>query len=184
MSLPYAVSLACRVLLGTVFAVSVLSKVRSAAQWRAFSSWIGSLPLGPLHVKAAPGALAAAEVLVVILVAVPATAAAGLVAGSVLCLALTTGLYVAERAGSREPCHCFGASSEPLSGRHVARNALLLAAAVAGAACAVADRARTAQPAELAFTVTGGLAAAIVVIFFDDIAAMSRPAVSARTEVR
>jgi hypothetical protein len=193
MSSSYAVSLACRVLLGTVFAVSVLSKVRSVGQWRAFSSWVGGLPLRPLRVKAAPGALAVAEAAVVVLVAVPPCAVAGLVAGSVLCLTLTIGLYLAVRAGSHEPCHCFGASSEPLSRRQVVRNALLLAAAVTGAVSAAAGLARMTQPAEVVLTVIAGLAAAIAVIFFDDIAAMFIRAVPApgaapvrrvRTEVR
>jgi hypothetical protein len=169
------ISLACRFLLGTTFTVSVAGKVRARTAWRSFASWLSGLPLRPLRLRWAPAALTVAEAAVVLLVALPATAPAGLAAGSALCLALTVGLAVAVRRGSRQPCHCFGSSPDPLSAQDVARNALLLALAVAGLACAAAGGAHSAGPAEVGLTAVGGVAAAVVIIFFGDIAALLTP---------
>jgi len=171
MSLAHDVSLACRVLLGTVCAISVLSKVRSRAAWRSYCSWLTGMPLGPLRRNGAPAALAVAELAVVVLVVSP-FAAAGLAAGSALCLALTFGLSVAVRRGSWQPCHCFGSSSEPLGRQHVARNALLLLSALTGLLGAIAAGGRSPGAAEAGLAAIGGLAAAILIIFFGDIAAV------------
>ncbi len=174
MTLAYDTSLACRVLVATVFTVSVVTKVRSRAAWLSYSSWLAGLPLRPLRRTWAPIALTGAEAAVVILAALPATAPGGLAAASALCLALTVGLAVAVQRGSRKPCHCFGSSSEPLGRLQVARNALLLAAAVTGTASAVAS-AGTPDPAQGALAAIGGLAGAALIIFFADVAALFRP---------
>jgi len=177
MSWAYDVSLACRFLTGAVFAVSVVSKVRSRPVWRSFRSWLRSVPLGALGLRGAPATLAAAEAAVVILVASP-IAAGGLALGSVLCLALTLGLFVAVRRGSRQPCHCFGSSSEPLGFHHVARNALLLVLASTGLVCSVVAGSRSAGPAEATLAAIGGLAAAMLFIFFVDVAALLKAGIS------
>jgi hypothetical protein len=174
------ISLACRFLVGTVFTVSVVAKVRGRAAWRSFASWLSGLPLKPVGLRWAPAALTATEAAVVVLVALPAAAPAGLAAGSALCLALTLGLAVAVRRGSRQPCHCFGSAPEPLSAQHVARNALLLVLAVTGLACAVAGGASSAGPAEVGLTAVGGVAAALVIIFFGDVAALLAPSPRSR----
>jgi hypothetical protein len=176
MSWAYDVSLACRVLLGIVFVVSVVSKVHSRRAWRSYCSWLAGLPLRPLARRGVPADLVVAESAVVVLVAMPFAAAAGLVAGSALCLALTIGLFTAVRRGSRQPCHCFGSSSEPLGGQHVARNALLFASAVTGSACAVAASTRSLGWAEAALCVLGGMTGAILIIFLGDIAGLIMPA--------
>lgn len=170
------VSLACRLLVGTVFAVSVVAKLRSLDAWRSYSSWLAGLPLRPLSGRAAPALLSGAEVAVVVLVAIPVSASIGLVAGAAMSMALTLGLAAAVRRGSRQPCHCFGSSSEPLGALHVARNALLLVLAAVGVAYAFdSTRAPAPSPAEAALAVIGGLAAALLVIFFGDVAALFRP---------
>jgi len=175
MSWVYDGSLACRVLIGTVFIVSVASKAHSRKAWRAYVSWLAGLPLKPLGRSGAPGVLAGAEAAVVVLVAVPAAAVAGLGVAAMLSLALTVGLFLAVRRGARQPCYCFGASSDSLGGQHVARNALLAALAVAGTLVALAGPGRTARPAEGALAVIFGLALALLIIFFSDVAALLRP---------
>jgi len=51
-------ALACRMLIGIVFAASAFSKLRSKTEYRAFARWLGQLPLpGPL--RGAPAAAAA-----------------------------------------------------------------------------------------------------------------------------
>jgi hypothetical protein len=174
MSWAYDTALACRVLLGTVFVVSVASKVRSRSAWRSFSSWLTGLPLRPASHRGAPAGLVAAESAVVLLVAWPEGPAAGLITGSVLCLALTIGLVLALRRGSRQPCQCLGSSSEPLGGQHVVRNALLLVLAVIGIVSELGN-VRPAGDAEAALAVIGGLAAAMVITFLGDITALLMP---------
>jgi methylamine utilization protein MauE len=175
MALAVDVSLACRVLLGAVFAVSVISKVRGPAAWQSYSDWLRGMPLQPLSGPAAPVLLVLAEVAVVGLVASPFPVA-GLVAGALLSLALTLGLAAAIRRGSWQPCHCFGTSSEPLSPQHVIRNGLLFTLAVTGLATAVsASAAAWPAGAQAGLAAIGGLAAAVLVIFFSDIADLVVP---------
>jgi hypothetical protein len=125
------------------------------------------MPFGPMNLKGMPLALVTAEAAVVVLVAV--VPLAGLIAGAVLALALTVGLYLAVRSGSREPCHCFGASSEPLGRHQVVRNGLLLALATLGSACAAAAAGHPPGLVESLLAVIAGLAAALLVIFSGDI---------------
>lgn len=171
----YEISLACRFLVGTVFTVSLAAKLWGRAAWRSYSSWLRSLPLSPLGLKRAPAVLVGAEAAIVALAAMPASALAGLIAASVLCLALTVGLAVVVRRGSRQPCHCFGAAREPLSETHVARNALLLAAVATGCVCTIAARPPPIGIAGAALSGIGGVAAAVLFIFSGDIAALLAP---------
>lgn len=172
-------SLACRLLAGTVFAVSFVSKVRGRKAWAVFGTWFASIPLRPLGAKVAPIALAAAEAVVVVLVAIPATGTVGLVAATALCLALTAGLALAVSRGAHEPCHCFGISSEPLGRQQIIRNALLLAATSGGAVSAIAGGAGPSAPAPTAaviVAVTAGVTVAILIMFSDDAVGLIRPA--------
>lgn len=172
MSLALDVSLACRVLLGAVFAVSVVTKAWSKDAWQSYRSWLAGLPLRPLKVPAAATVVAIAELAVVLLVAYTPLAAAGLGVALILCLGLTIGLWLAVRRGSAQPCHCFGVSSDPLGRQHVVRNALLATCALIGVLTAVAagTQVPAAKPAGL--PIIGGLAAAVIIIFFSDIAAL------------
>jgi Methylamine utilisation protein MauE len=175
MTWAYDISLACRVLIGTVFTVSVVTKVRGRPAWRSFSSWLTGLPLPALQPTWAPAVLTAAEAAVVVLVAIAATATAGLVAAAVLSLGLTLGLAAAVNRGARQPCHCFGLSSEPLSGQHVIRNTLLLTLAVTGSVAAITSGPAAANPVEGGLAAIGGLAAALLIIFSGDVTALLRP---------
>jgi Methylamine utilisation protein MauE len=171
MSLALDVSLACRVLLGAVFFVSLVSKIRSRAAWRSYRSWLNGMPLRPLRGKAAPAALAAAEFVVVAGVASP-LAAVGLGAGAALSLALAAGLYISLRRGAWQPCHCFGSSSEPLSGQHIARNAVLFVLAITGLLVTAVGGSSSPSGFEAGLAVIGGLAGAVLIVFFGDIAAL------------
>lgn len=186
MSWAYDVSLACRFSTGSVFAVSAVSKAHSRAAWDSFRSWLTDIPLAPARLPGAPAALLSAEVAVVVLVALPAVApaVAGLAVAFMLSLVFTAGLYLAMRSGSRQPCHCFGASLEPLSGQHLARNGLLAAIALTGVLSSAGAAGGAATSAEAALAAIGGLSAALGVIFFADIAALVRPGLSAPVPVQ
>jgi hypothetical protein len=175
MSWAYDVSLACRFVVGTVFAASFFTKTRSREAWLSFRSWLGRLPLPLVRLKSTPVIFAVAEAIVIVLVITPDTATGGLAASATLGAILTYGLVVSLRRGSREPCHCFGSSSEPLSWAHVGRNVLLLAVAASGTACSASGASAGPSPA-LAMAAFAGLGCALCVIFFTDIAALWRPA--------
>jgi|HubBroStandDraft_2_1064218.scaffolds.fasta_scaffold16899_2 hypothetical protein len=163
-------SIACRCLLGLVFGVSVVSKVRSREAWRALGTWLAGMPFRPLRLRGMPLALVLAEAAVVALVA--AAPLAGLILGAGLALALTAGLYLVVRSGSGQPCLCFGTSSEPAGSQHVLRNGVLAALAVAGSVCAGTATGQPPGPAESMLAAIAGLAAALLVIFSGDVFAL------------
>jgi len=174
MSWAHEVSLACRFTMAEVFAVSFVTKVHSRAAWLGFRGWLTQMPLPLADRAAVAAALVAAEGLVAVLVLIPVTAAAGLAASAALSMLLITGLVLALRRGFRAPCHCFGASSDPLSWQHVARNTVLLAVALAGSAGALAGGAAPAPP-PTAVAASAGLAVGLLIVFFTDVAALLRP---------
>jgi len=160
-------ALACRALIGLVFAVSAFSKIRNIAAYRQFTSWLASLPVPLAGNRALPPLLAGAEAAIVVLVAVQATATAGLALAALTLAVLTAGTALAVHRGTRAPCRCFGASRAPLSARHALRNALLFVAAVAGLAGTGAVGTR---PAGIPLSLVAALAGATFVVFLDDLA--------------
>jgi hypothetical protein len=164
-------ALACRCLIGLVFAVSAFSKVRSAAAFRDFSSWLNGLPLPATRGRPAAAVLAGTEVAIVALLLLPFgwTARAGLTLAAVTLAVFAAGTLLAVRRGVRAPCQCFGASSRPLGMRHAARDVLMCAAAAAGA---VGGGASGAPPAGVVLSLAAGAVAAMFVVFLDDITAL------------
>jgi Methylamine utilisation protein MauE len=162
------VALACRALVGLVFAVSAFSKVRNVTAYREFASWLTSLPVPLAGNGALPPVLAAAEAAIVVLVAVPAAAVAGLVLAALTLAVLTSGAAVAVRRGARVTCQCFGPSRTALATRHVLRNGFLLAVAVTGALGTGA----AAHPAGIALSLGAAVTVATFVIFLDDLTAL------------
>jgi len=167
-------ALGCRALIGLVFAVSAVAKLRSRPAFRSFTSWLAALPL-PL-VRGRPTmvatAMAGTEIVVVVLVAVPASARAGLLLAAAVLAVLAAGVHIALRRGANAPCRCFGATGATgaaLGPRHVARNLLLCAAAAAGGAAATGS---AGQPAGIGISLGAGAAVALVVIFLDDLVAV------------
>lgn len=127
------VALACRALVGLVFAVSAFSKLRKVTAYREFASWLASLPIPLAGNGVLPPVLAGAEAAIVVLVAVPAAAVAGLALAALTLAVLTAGTAVAVSRDARVTCQCFGPSRTPLAARHILRNGFLLTLAVTGA---------------------------------------------------
>lgn len=159
------VDIGCRFALGLVFVVSAWSKLKSPAEFAAFTRSVrrlGVLPDGALARVAAIG-IAAAEVVVPVLVAIPwgVSVVAGYVAAVFMLSAFTVGIALSLRRGDRTPCGCFGRSPVPLGGRHVVRNLLLVAIALGGLAATVtgtgADDLGIATVAAVAGLVVGAL---------------------------
>jgi hypothetical protein len=167
-------ALACRGLIGLVFAVSAFTKLRGRQAFRDFASWLADLPGLPVvglvgRTPVAAAALALAEAAVVLLVSLPWTWSAGLVFAAVLLAVLAAGVIAVSRAGASTSCRCFGASSMPLGRRHAVRDAALAAVAAIGA---TDIGPRAARPAQVALSLGLAVVAALFVVFLDDIAAI------------
>lgn len=170
--MPYFV-LACRCLIGLVFAVSAFGKLRGRTNFREFAAWLATLPVAPsIGTRALAAAIAASEVGIVVLVALPWTATAGLLLAAGVLAVFTVGVFRTVRAGAEAPCHCFGPSATPLRMRHVARDTLLGLAALAAAAAGVLGPAGM-DPAGAALSLGAAVVASLLVLTFDDLAALA-----------
>ncbi len=165
------IALACRCAVGVVFLASLSGKLRSGAAFRAFASWLAALPV-PLvrrQPRVVAAVTAAAEAMIVILIALPWTVRPGLVLAAVVLAVFTASTWLAVARGTGAPCRCFGVSASPLGRRHVVRDALLGVVALAGAAAAGPGGAR---PAGAVVSLGAGLVVAMFVVFLDDLAAL------------
>lgn len=167
-------AIGCRALLGIVFVVAVIAKLRGAA---AFAEFVGSVRrmdvLPPGLVRPAAIAVVATEAAIVLVLTVP-TPEAGLLAFGVaaaLLAVLTTGVAMALAGGNREPCRCFGRSGTPLGKHHLGRNLALLVVAAVGLSGSLSGA-----------PVDGGVAGAVVVggavigglvVMLDDLVALA-----------
>jgi hypothetical protein len=172
---PY-VEVACRLLLATVFGIALAGKVSGRAAWTAFEDSLREMDVVPANrVTAAATASAAVESAILLCLLIPAAAAG--VAGFLLAAGLLTvfawAITSVVRRKQAVACRCFGTSSTPLSGRHIVRNAALVAVALVGA---VATTQTTA--AQLPAAVLAGVIGAVVgmlVAALDDLVALLRP---------
>jgi hypothetical protein len=123
--------LGCRAALIVVFGLAIAGKIRGRASWHAFVQTLEAFG-APSSWPRAP----AAAVIVGLEAAATALLAAAPALGYCIALGLlasfTAALGMALRRGQRAPCRCFGASERPIGPAHLARNATLLAVAVAG----------------------------------------------------
>jgi hypothetical protein len=161
-----------RVLLGLVFLCSALGKSRGAAAFRAFCDAVGRL-VPALRRRTAPAAAAvvAAEAAVAVMLAVPAAVVAGFALAAVLLLAFTAVLAAALRRGVSTACHCFGAGGERIAPRHLVRNMVLAAVALAGTAQGLnAPHVGAAPSARLLLTTGVAAVLALVTATLDDLA--------------
>jgi hypothetical protein len=127
------VAFGCECLLIVVFAFSAAAKLTGKGAFAAFR--LATARLVPaLRGLARPLSVAVvgAEAAVAVLLAVPATARAGLVLALVLLTAFTVAIAAALRRGETASCNCFGRSPTPMGVRHLVRNALLLTVAGTG----------------------------------------------------
>lgn len=118
--------LASRAVLVVVFMVAGTAKLRDRAGTR---EAVAAFGVPPPAVGTVAIALPVAEVAAAILLVPSATAAAGAALAVVLLGTFTAAIAVSLARGRRPRCRCFGQlSAAPVTGRTLARNALLLAA--------------------------------------------------------
>lgn len=120
-----------RVLLAVVFLAAVAGKVRTRQGFAEFRDSIAAitpwLPARPLAVV-----ILAGEAVAVVLLAVPGTGLGYALAVALLAM-FCGGIALAMQSRKAVRCKCFGAGGDVLGPKHLARNGLLIAVAVAGA---------------------------------------------------
>jgi hypothetical protein len=166
-----------RSLIALVFVISIASKLRRR---HAFDEFLAAtIRLSPWPLTAAPArwlaaAVVATELAAVLLVSVSATAPIGFAVAAALLLCFCGAILLALRRGERTPCRCFGSTEQPLGYPQVARNLVLLAAAVLGLAGGRLPTDPPDLPGVLVAVGAGALAATVVAAA-DDITSLFRP---------
>jgi xanthosine utilization system XapX-like protein len=112
--------------------------------------------------------MVAAELVIALMVAVPATALAGLMAAAVALTVFSAGTLLAVRRGTELTCNCFGRSGKRLGTRHVVRDCALAVVALTGVSGIVIGSSAV-RPAGTALCLGAAAIAAAFVVFADDI---------------
>jgi Methylamine utilisation protein MauE len=173
---PY-VAFGCRAVLITVFLIAVAGKAASRRSLREFTGSVAAMRVIPQHAAGAAAAMTvSAEMLVIVLAAIPARAAgaAGCAMGAVLSIAFSAAIAVSLRRGNRAPCRCFGRSVTPLGARHLVRNAIVVTVSVLGAAASAGSG--TAHVAGAVVAAGAGLFLGLAIASYDEIAELLAPA--------
>lgn len=154
----------CASTIGLVFLAAAVSKLRD---YREFNKSLAVLaPVRPYLLRPLGVVVLASEAAVPMLLLVPSATQYGLWASCGLVCVFSAAIAAALRHGKHVPCRCFGASSTPLGAGHLVRNTIILITAVMGA---LAPSAHSPAP-RVAVAIAAGLAAAILIVAFDDIA--------------
>ncbi|MEN3540054.1 MauE/DoxX family redox-associated membrane protein [Microbispora sp. ZYX-F-249] len=170
--------LTLRLVLTGVSLVSVLTKLRTRRAFGEFTMAVrrlGGLPV-PLGAPAAV-VVVTVEAGTVVMLAAPGLdgdGRAGLLLAGGLLLGFAVVLMTALRRGTTGPCRCFGGSDEPIGRRHVARNAVLVACAVAGAVMTSAADGTPVAPPAAALCLLGASVAVGAVVLLDDLVHLVR----------
>ena len=161
-----AVGVGCCSLVAVVFAISAVGKARTPAVRAAFRRSVSDMAVLPARaVAAVAAAVPVVEAATVVLVLTPPTAVLGCVLALALLVAFTTGIVIVLRRGTRAGCRCFGTTERPYGPRHLVRNGLLAAAALAGALT-------TGHPIDLPgalIAIAAGVIAALLLVTFDEL---------------
>jgi hypothetical protein len=161
-----ALSVAVLIVAG-VLAFSLVSKLRSATAFRRFGTGVEDLGVVPRRL-ARPAALAAAvgEAVTLALVVIPATTPLGLFLAGTVFAVFALILVRAIANGAATSCHCFGATKDKVSARHVARTSLLAVLAYAAGGLSLAAHASYLVPdlpaTIVAVAIAGTVVAAVV----------------------
>ncbi len=169
-----AVGVGCCWLVAVVFAISAAGKLRTSAVRAAFRRSVADMAVLPARaVGPVATAVPIAEAATVVLLVVLPTATIGCVLALGLLAAFTTAIGFVLSRGTRAACLCFGTTERPYRPRHLVRNVLLAAAAVAGA---VLSDQPTDAPAALIAIATGAVTALVLVTLDELLDLFSTPA--------
>ena len=173
------VSFACRLTLAAVMTLAAVAKLRSPG---AFAASLAGFDFIPARLRRPLSVLVpAAELLIALLLALPATVAAGSRVAVLFCCGLTAVPILVVARGKKVTCACFGVGDVPMSGWHIARNAVLLAAAGLGLFVAISlGDGVPAQVPGIALAVVSAGVLTTLITFVDDIAALFESPVAVR----
>ncbi|GAA2591172.1 hypothetical protein GCM10010399_22020 [Dactylosporangium fulvum] len=158
----------CRALLGIVFAVAVVGKLR---RFTAFTTTLTAFGWVPARFRTSLAfVVVAVECLIVGLVAVPATVPFGFLLAAVTLAAFSLAVLQSLRTGGSVRCECFGADGGEMGAPQLVRNGVLLAVATTGAALTVSGPAGSTNLPGLAT----GLVAGLVITRWDDLVYLLR----------
>jgi hypothetical protein len=164
----------CRLLVGLVFAVAAVGKLRDVAglesSVRQLAPLLDMLPraLSRLAGRVAAWLVAGLELLVAVLLVYPPMVVWGFGLGLGLAAAFTVAIVLAMRRGTEATCRCFGATPRRLGASQVLRDVVLAAVALLGLVAALVAGPGGGVAGRLVAALAGG-AGALLVIFFDDI---------------
>ncbi|GAA0369601.1 hypothetical protein NE235_20065 [Actinoallomurus spadix] len=158
-----SVRLGCACLVGLVFVVSAVAKLRD---FDGFARSVPDLvPARPDRARLLAIAVTVLEASVPPLLITPATAPYGFGIAAVLLAAFTVAIAAAIRRGRRATCRCFGPSRVPLGPRHLVRNGALLGCAMLGAV----SPGGLPPAGGIAVAAAAGLVGAVLIVSFEDI---------------
>ncbi|KAA8882082.1 hypothetical protein F3087_39195 [Nocardia colli] len=169
------VVLSCRYLLGGVFLVALVGKLRSRAAYSEFVAATGALlGVGDRIARwAAMSTVVAEAVIVCALIAEP-TARVGLGLAALLLGCFSVALTRALRRGSTTPCRCFGASTTPIRIEHALRSAVLGVLALGGLLLDLTLETHRYELAGVAVSVPAVAAGILLTTRLDDVADLLR----------
>ncbi len=165
--------LVVRVVVGGMFLVALVGKLRDPASFR---SALRGFRVVPRRLERPTAhVVLGAEAAVVLLLPARASAPIGLALAAVLLTAFAVGMARVVARGDRVLCGCFGRSAAPIGRAHIGRNALLATASAAGA---VAGLTRAPEPLDgptLLVLSLFALALVAVLLLSDQLLAVPEP---------
>ncbi|WP_157979609.1 MauE/DoxX family redox-associated membrane protein [Kribbella monticola] len=161
-------TVASQALLTAVFGWAAIAKLRGFATFRQSVRTLGLLPNRYAGVVAT-GIVATESGCAL---AVPLSAAVGLIACLCLLTLFCVGIVVLLMRGVSANCACFGATGAPLGRKHLVRNGLLAAIALGGL---LTNTAGDPHPGGVLTAVFAGLIGAALLVAFDDLAELFTP---------
>lgn len=168
-------SLGCRGVLVGIFLISLVGKVRSRESYLEFvSATQRLLATGGTRARGLAPLVVGAEAAVVLALSLPQSGRGGFALAAGLLCCFSVALIRALRRGFDAPCRCFGASTSPVRGYHVARNGLLVVVAAVGLVNAWASNATHYEAAGVALTGLVTVVWVLIIARLDDLVALFR----------
>lgn len=156
----------CRVVIGLVFLLAVVGKLRGRAELTAFTESLGSFGLRSARLRSVLAAsVITVEAVTVVLLAVAPRLGLGLAAA--MLVAFTAAVVAAKATGREVRCRCFGADGGLMGRTHLIRNGVLVVVALAGLAALTS--AATPHLGLLAATVSAAVVGAVALAHWDDL---------------
>lgn len=168
-------------MLFVIFAASFTSKVRSRTAFAAFADSLAGFGVRSSRLQArTAGIVITAEAVAAALVALPFTVIWGLACGGLIITVFTAQASIASRHGLRPVCNCFGSSKSAFGARHIMRNGLIIAVAIAGLLAESASGRTHLAVAPVVLATGIAVIAGMGIVVWDDLAALLAPVQGSR----